>query len=232
MPASTIALTSCCSQTRSATHIPRTWAPKSSLKIGGECLDLTDAIPLGDHGQDRLEEPAAQDLDPARLDQGAEAGDVVGMPVDQPFQERPGGVQHERYFRIAFEHVEKRLIAGAIGLLEDPVEITHGLVVMQRENQANLRHVRPLRGNDGDRDQQRRGLQCPVLRANDREFPVGGPALRRAGRPLLAARDVDLTQETGRVLGRNRVDVKARTPLETRDLGQPRNHLDVPMVMR
>ena len=66
------------------------------------------------------------------------------MLVDQPFQERPGGVQGEGYLGIVFEHVEKGAIAGAIGLFEDPVEITHGLVVMKRENQADLRHCSSL----------------------------------------------------------------------------------------
>src|SRR5208282_6603444 len=35
-----------------------------------------------------------------------------------------------------------------------------------------------------------------------------------------------------RMLGSNRIDVEPRPPLETRDLVQPRNHFDMPMVMR
>ncbi len=137
----------------------------------------------------------------------SQSGDVVRMLVDQPFQERPRGVQDERDFRIALEHVQKRQIAGAISLLEDAVEVAHGLMVMKREDQANVRHGRPL----------------------DRSAKTA--AADRGGSPI-GAGDLDLTQEASRVLGGNRVDVKARAPLETGDLGQTRNDLDVPMVMR
>jgi len=64
--------------------------------------------------------------------------------VDEPLQERPRGVQNERDFRIAFENIEKGQIAGSISLVENAVEIAHRLMVMKREDQANVRHGRPL----------------------------------------------------------------------------------------
>ena len=112
------------------------------LEIGREVADLPHPVAVGNHGQDRLVESAAQDLDPARLDQAANLGDVLGVLLDQPFQERSGGVQGERDLRIVFQHVQKRAIAVAIGLLEDAVEIAHRLVVVQGEDQANGGHKR------------------------------------------------------------------------------------------
>ena len=79
----------------------------------------------------------------------AQAGDVFGVLVDQPFQERPGRVQGEGYVGIVFENVQEGAIAGAVGLFEDFVEITHGLVVVERQNQADLRHVEPSRDRNG-----------------------------------------------------------------------------------
>ena len=70
-----------------------------------------------------------------------------------------------------------------------------------------------------------------TLRMNGRNCRSAAARSKRPGRSSEYG-DVDLSQEAGRVLGRNRIDIKARAPLEAGDLGQPRNHLDVPMVMR
>ena len=136
-------------------------------------------------------------------------------------------MQGKGYLGIVFEHVQEGAIAGAIGLFEDPVEITHGLVVMKRENQADLRHVEPLRC--GRRRSHKHG---GTVGGADRTVRASFATTALENGPGIGGGDVDLSQETGRVLGRNRVDVKARAPLEARDLRQTRNHLDVPMVMR
>ena len=115
---------------------------KSSSKIGRVVADLPHPVVVGDHRHDRLEEPAAQDLDPARLHQAADAGDVLGMALDQPLQERTGGVQGERDLGVVLEHLEEREVAVAIRRLEDAVEVAHRLVVVQGKDQTHGGHRR------------------------------------------------------------------------------------------
>ena len=148
MPASASAETRCCSQTRSGTHIPRTAAPNRSLQVGRVVADLPDAVAVGDHRQDRLVEPAAEDLDPPRLDQRPDPSDVLGLPLDQPLQQRARGVQDERDLGIALQHVQERQVAVAVGRLEDAVEVADGLVVVQGEDQADAGHGRSFGRTD------------------------------------------------------------------------------------
>ena len=55
-----------------------------------------------------------------------------------------------------------------------------------------------------------------------------------SSRLFLFASQVDchLAQEFGRLLRRDRVNVEAGAPLETGHARQPRNHLDMPVIMR
>jgi hypothetical protein len=53
------------------------------------------------------------------------------MLFDEPFQEWTGGVQDKGDLRIVFEHVQERAVTLTKCLLENPLEITHGLVIME-----------------------------------------------------------------------------------------------------
>ena len=65
-------------------------------EVGGVVADLPDPVAPRDHRQDRLVEAPAEDLDPPGLGQRPDAGDVLGVPLDEPLQQRPRGVQDER----------------------------------------------------------------------------------------------------------------------------------------
>ena len=66
------------------------------------------------------------------VDQAFQPSDIFGMLLDEPFQERTGGVQDKGDLGIVFEHVQERAVTRAKSLLENPLEITHGLVIMKR----------------------------------------------------------------------------------------------------
>ena len=203
--------------------------------------------------------------------------DVLGLALDQPFQQRARGVQDEGDLGIALEHVEERQVAVAVGLLEDAVEVADGLVVVQGEDQADAGHERTSwsQGSRATRSDVETGRVDQDDHATRIEFGIGPPSDRavratavtgrsirsvdsrmpgrpchlrsetpargRLSEPVTTARpgprrragaDLDLAEEARRVLGRDRVDVEPRAPLEAGDLGQPGDDLDVPVVVR
>ena len=86
---------------------------------------------MGDHRHDRFKVPAPQNLHPSTLDEHAQARDVFRMLIDEPFQQRPRGMQRKRDFGIAFKDVEERQVTIAVRGLEYAVEVSHGLMVVQ-----------------------------------------------------------------------------------------------------
>ena len=78
-----------------------------------------------------------------RRDQAAQAVDVFGLVLDQPFHQRPAGVQGDGDFGILLEQFEEGPVAVAVGVLEDAVEVADGLMIVQGEDKAK-RHGRIL----------------------------------------------------------------------------------------
>ena len=107
------------------------------LQPAGVAADLADAVPAGDHRQDRLEERPADDLDAALGGQFGQAIDILGVDRVEPFHQRTAGVQGDSQRLVAAEDVEKRQIAVFVGLLENVFEVTDGLVIVEGEDQAD-----------------------------------------------------------------------------------------------
>jgi hypothetical protein len=62
---------------------------------------------------------------------------MVGV---EPFHQGPACVQRELQARIAFKQIEKWLVAVAIRLLEDVIEIANGLMIMQDKDEPDGLH--------------------------------------------------------------------------------------------
>ncbi len=113
------------------------------LQPAGVTADLADAVPAGDHRQDRLEERPADDLDTALGGHLGQAVDILGVNGVEPFHQRTAGVQGDSQRLVAAENVEKRQIAVFVGLLENVFEVADGLMIMEGEDQTDgIGHVR------------------------------------------------------------------------------------------
>ena len=88
-----MSLASAGSHTRSASHMPSGRTPKCGLEVVRHHGDLPARVALGQDGQHRLVEAAAEELDLAALDQRAQLVEVVGPLALDPLEERAGVVQ-------------------------------------------------------------------------------------------------------------------------------------------
>jgi len=107
------------------------------LQPTGVAANLTNPILRRNHRQDRLEIRAAENLDPPGLAQTGQTVEIVRLVFGQPFHQRAARVQRHFQRVVAAENIEKRQIAVLIGLLEDVVEISDRLVVVQGQNQTD-----------------------------------------------------------------------------------------------
>ena len=149
IPASVMSPANVCSQTRSGTHMPRIVCAEQLFEVARVGADLPDAVAARNARQDRLVERPAEDLDLPALDELAEPVDVLGVMLDEPFQQAAGGVQRDRELRVVAEDVQERAVAVLVRRFEDPVEIADRLVVVQGENQSNRRiHAKPPQVGD------------------------------------------------------------------------------------
>ena len=137
MPASTRSRANDCSQTRSGIQKPRIGGAQAVLQPAGVAADLADAVPRGNHRQDRLEIGPAEDLDPPLLDQLRQPVDVLGLMRGEPFHQRAADVQRNLQRGIAAEDVEKVAIAVVERPLENVVEVADGLMVVQGEDETD-----------------------------------------------------------------------------------------------
>src|SRR5262249_7509765 len=65
---------------------------------------------------------------------------------------------------ITLEHIQKRLVARAKSIFEYSLEVAYRLVVVQRENQTDLRHIGPS-------SEKRRQFSNGISRFRDDSFP-------------------------------------------------------------
>ena len=107
------------------------------MQQSGVAADLAYAIPRGNHRQDRLEPRAAENLDSPLLDQLGQPVEILGLVGREPFQERSADVKRNLQRGVAAEHVEEVAIAVVVRLLEYVVEVADGLMIVDREDQAN-----------------------------------------------------------------------------------------------
>ncbi len=106
------------------------------LQESGIAADLSDAIPRGNHRQDRLEICPAENLDPSLLDELGQPVDVLGLVRGQPFHQRAADVQRHLQRGIAAEDVEEVAVTVVEGALEYFVKVADGLMVVQGEDET------------------------------------------------------------------------------------------------
>ena len=111
-------------------------AAEEPLDLVGHAGQLAEPVALGEGGEDRLEVAAAEDLHLAARDQGAEAGDEVGMLGDQPLEERTRVVEREAHARVPVEGFDHRQVGMTMGVLDDPAEVADRLVVVEGQGRG------------------------------------------------------------------------------------------------
>ena len=93
--------------------------------------NLANPVVRRDHGQNGLEEGPRDDLDPSFGGQCSKTVNVLRLVAVEPFHQRTAGVQGDPERLESLENVEKRPVAVVECLLEDVVEVSNGLVIVQ-----------------------------------------------------------------------------------------------------
>ena len=128
------------SQTRSASHAPRGALAEAWPRRVVAIRPAGHAIALRQRREDRLVQPAAQDLDLPALHQGAQVRATnAGWLGAQPLQQRPGVVQPDADLGMPLERLDHRLVGLLEDLLEDPAEVADRLVVVERQRERDPR---------------------------------------------------------------------------------------------
>ena len=125
------------SQTRSASQAPLGRRPvirSSSPAIRDSCAD---AVALGERGEDRLVQAAAQQLDLAARHERPQPGEELRALGGKPLEQGTGVVEREADARVALQRLEHRQVGAVVDLGEHPAEVAHRLVVVDREGQRD-----------------------------------------------------------------------------------------------
>ena len=107
------------------------------LQKPGVAADLADAIPRGNHRQNRLVICPAENLDPPLLDELGQPVDVLGLVRAEPLHQRAADVQRHLQRGIAAENVEEVAIAIVERPLKNVVEVADRLMVVQGEDKTD-----------------------------------------------------------------------------------------------
>jgi hypothetical protein len=100
-------------------------------------VQLGNSISLGQGRQDRLEEPAAQDLHLAATDELPEPADERRALRLEPLEQRPGVMQAEMDARVALDGGDHRLVRPLEDVREDPAEVADRLMVVEDHRQRD-----------------------------------------------------------------------------------------------
>ncbi len=106
---------------------------------------LVEAVALGQGGQDRLVQAAAEELDLPARHQRAQAFEELRPLGRQPLEQRARVVQRQPDAGVALERLEHRQVGLAVDLREHPAEVADGLVIVDRQRQRDPRGHRFLR---------------------------------------------------------------------------------------
>ena len=139
MPASTRSRVKDCSHTRSGIHIPRTVPRPAALRASGcSCGSGPTRSREGIIARIGSKNGPADDLDP-RLRRPARPGgpDTPDGAASSHSISEPLVCRAIFSDGIAAEDVQEGPVAVLVGLLEDVFEIADGLVIVQRQNEAN-----------------------------------------------------------------------------------------------
>src|SRR5664280_2438249 len=109
------------------------------LDLVGHLAQLANPVALRERGQDGLVVAAPEELHLAAPDDLGQALDELRSFVAEPVQERARVVEGEADARVAVQRVEHGPVRRVVDVAEDPSEIAHRLVVVQRECQRDPR---------------------------------------------------------------------------------------------
>ena len=103
--------------------------------------DLAEAVARRDAREDRLVVTAGEKLESAGLAEGAQAGDEIGVALQEKIEQRPRYVHRDAQARVALQDFDEREVGVTQGILENFAKVANRLVVMNTEDQgAGLRH--------------------------------------------------------------------------------------------
>src|SRR5207302_5418493 len=105
--------------------------------------DLAYRVTVRDYREDRLVEPAAEDLDLVGHDELREPVQERRLLFLKPLQQRTRVVQRQPDVRVPLQEIEERPVAALVGLAEDMAEVPHRLLVVNAKQQRYRVHVRP-----------------------------------------------------------------------------------------
>ncbi|MNX86504.1 hypothetical protein D3C86_1183900 [compost metagenome] len=107
----------------------------------GQPLDLLALVPIGDDGEHRRVIAAGDEFDLLAIAQGLELRDELGVVLQEPFEQGPRVVQGDADAGMAREDLEKRQVGAGVGLLDDPVPVPEGLVVVHPQGEVDGRLI-------------------------------------------------------------------------------------------
>jgi hypothetical protein len=111
--------------------------------VAVEEADLAHRVFLGDKGEQGLIKPPAQKFYLTPINQTPEAAGKFRSVLFQPFQKGTAVVEGESESRVLFQYPKERVVAFLPALLEDLIQISHGLVIMYGEKQIDSLHRDP-----------------------------------------------------------------------------------------
>ena len=109
---------------------------------GGELPDLADLVLVRKHREDRLIEPAGQDLGAALANELLQHIDKLGMFLLKEPVEDAGVMQRDLDRRVPVQDLQEREVGFLIGVLCHEIEIADRLMVVDRKDELYLGHVR------------------------------------------------------------------------------------------
>ena len=112
-------------------------AAEHALELVRHPDELADPVALRQRGEDRLVPAAADDLDLAAIDEGRQALEKLRPLGPHPGQQRAGVVEGEMDRRVALDRFEHRLVGTFEVLGDDPAEVAHGLMVVERQGERD-----------------------------------------------------------------------------------------------
>ena len=102
-------------------------------QVAGHAAQLFPPVGVGDQGQDRLVEAAALEFEASGGHERPQAGEVLGLLLGEPQQERSGEMQRERHLGVPFHDVKEGQVGSFVVLRVDPGEVARRLVVVEAQ---------------------------------------------------------------------------------------------------
>jgi hypothetical protein len=118
---------------------------------GGEPLDLSALVAIGQHGEDRLVEPAREELDLAAGDRLAEQIEGRARVLAKPREQAPGAVDAQPQLAAPPDELEERPVRALRRLDQHRVEVSDRLMVVHAEAEGQPIRLHGALTRDRDR---------------------------------------------------------------------------------